>query len=254
MEKWNFQIAMIDMMKVYSFLHLPRLLIPRFLCCMLSPASIESFSYNQCPALQYGVDFESSRNRLFGVFGNVETLHPPLAPLICMVVENDPGIVTEPLEVHNGIQLLLTVIPSSVQEAGEESEYSFIMSLDRLSNFAEDLYLQALVPDPIPSKNSSSNTYQLRTATSTPFHDSAHPKWKIEERNSTNFALYNTNTWIIFHTGISQVAKMWMTQEFEISLQVFRGFGTDIPLSVHEIERSMTSTGKELQSGFQISR
>ncbi|KAK7323871.1 hypothetical protein VNO77_27368 [Canavalia gladiata] len=42
MEKWNFQIAMIDMMKVYSFLHPPRLLIPRFLCCMLSPASIES--------------------------------------------------------------------------------------------------------------------------------------------------------------------------------------------------------------------
>ncbi|KAK7323870.1 hypothetical protein VNO77_27367 [Canavalia gladiata] len=62
---------------------------------------------------------------------------------------SNPGeTVIEPLEVHNGIQLLLTVIPSSVQEAGEESEYSFIMSLDRLSNFAEDLYLQALVPDP----------------------------------------------------------------------------------------------------------
>lgn len=85
--------------------------------------------------------------------------------------------------------------------------------------------------------------------------------------------MYNINTWIIFHTRISSVAgiidsipqivgfshliftkfsiyplvfftlswrvwqaKMGMTEDFEASLQVLRGFDTDISAEVHEIK------------------
>ncbi|KAL1316426.1 hypothetical protein HN51_068618 [Arachis hypogaea] len=40
------------------------------------------------------------------------------------------------------------------------------------------------------------------------------------------------------------LAKMGMTEEFETSLQVLRGFDTDISIEVHEIKRSVASTGK----------
>ncbi|XP_027362111.1 sugar transporter ERD6-like 6 [Abrus precatorius] len=46
------------------------------------------------------------------------------------------------------------------------------------------------------------------------------------------------------------LAKMGMTEEFETSLQVLRGFDTDISLEVHEIKRSVASTGKSVTIQF----
>ncbi|XP_020997816.1 sugar transporter ERD6-like 6 isoform X1 [Arachis duranensis] len=46
------------------------------------------------------------------------------------------------------------------------------------------------------------------------------------------------------------LAKMGMTEEFETSLQVLRGFDTDISVEVHEIKRSVASTGKTFTIRF----
>ncbi|XP_054823214.1 sugar transporter ERD6-like 6 [Prosopis cineraria] len=46
------------------------------------------------------------------------------------------------------------------------------------------------------------------------------------------------------------LAKMGMTEEFETSLQVLRGFDTDISVEVHEIKRSVASTGKRVTIRF----
>ncbi|KAJ1415319.1 Sugar/inositol transporter [Sesbania bispinosa] len=46
------------------------------------------------------------------------------------------------------------------------------------------------------------------------------------------------------------LAKMRMTEEFETSLQVLRGFDTDISLEVNEIKRSVASTGKRVTIQF----
>ncbi|XP_027345276.1 sugar transporter ERD6-like 6 isoform X2 [Abrus precatorius] len=46
------------------------------------------------------------------------------------------------------------------------------------------------------------------------------------------------------------LAKMGMTDEFETSLQVLRGFETDISVEVHEIKRSVASTGKRVAIRF----
>ncbi|CAJ1942549.1 unnamed protein product [Sphenostylis stenocarpa] len=46
------------------------------------------------------------------------------------------------------------------------------------------------------------------------------------------------------------LAKMGMTDEFETSLQVLRGFDTDISVEVHEIKRSVASTGKRAAIRF----
>ncbi|CAL0312784.1 unnamed protein product [Lupinus luteus] len=46
------------------------------------------------------------------------------------------------------------------------------------------------------------------------------------------------------------LAKMGMTEEFESSLQVLRGFDTDISVEVHEIKRSVASTGKRATIRF----
>ncbi|KAL2956965.1 hypothetical protein AAZX31_18G116700 [Glycine max] len=45
-------------------------------------------------------------------------------------------------------------------------------------------------------------------------------------------------------------AKMGMIDEFETSLQVLRGFDTDISFEVHEIKRSVASTGKRAAIRF----
>ncbi|MED6171094.1 hypothetical protein PIB30_037476 [Stylosanthes scabra] len=46
------------------------------------------------------------------------------------------------------------------------------------------------------------------------------------------------------------LAKMGMTDEFETSLQVLRGFDTDISLEVQEIKRSVASSGKRVTVRF----
>ncbi|CAK8539894.1 unnamed protein product [Lathyrus sativus] len=46
------------------------------------------------------------------------------------------------------------------------------------------------------------------------------------------------------------LAKMRMTEEFEASLQVLRGFNTDISLEVHEIKSSVESIGKGVTIRF----
>ncbi|QHO47856.1 sugar transporter ERD6-like 6 isoform X2 [Arachis hypogaea] len=46
------------------------------------------------------------------------------------------------------------------------------------------------------------------------------------------------------------LAKMGMTDEFETSLQVLRGFDTDISLEVQEIKRSVASSGKRVTIRF----
>ncbi|KAF7828864.1 sugar transporter ERD6-like 6 [Senna tora] len=46
------------------------------------------------------------------------------------------------------------------------------------------------------------------------------------------------------------LAKMGMTEEFETSLQVLRGFDTDISVEVNEIKRSVASTGKRVTIRF----
>ncbi|XP_062155580.1 sugar transporter ERD6-like 4 [Alnus glutinosa] len=46
------------------------------------------------------------------------------------------------------------------------------------------------------------------------------------------------------------LAKMGMTEDFEASLQVLRGFGTDISIEVNEIKRSVASTGKRTTIRF----
>ncbi|RHN54205.1 putative major facilitator, sugar transporter, major facilitator superfamily [Medicago truncatula] len=46
------------------------------------------------------------------------------------------------------------------------------------------------------------------------------------------------------------LAKMRMTEEFETSLQVLRGFDTDISLEVHEIKKSVESMGKGVTIQF----
>ncbi|MED6134404.1 hypothetical protein PIB30_036741 [Stylosanthes scabra] len=46
------------------------------------------------------------------------------------------------------------------------------------------------------------------------------------------------------------LAKMGMTDEFETSLQVLRGFDKDISVEVHEIKRSVASTGKAVTVRF----
>ncbi|KAK1395630.1 Sugar transporter ERD [Heracleum sosnowskyi] len=46
------------------------------------------------------------------------------------------------------------------------------------------------------------------------------------------------------------LAKMGMTEEFEISLQVLRGFETDISLEVNEIKRSVASTSRRTAIRF----
>ncbi|KAL2662614.1 hypothetical protein AAZV13_02G050800 [Glycine max] len=46
------------------------------------------------------------------------------------------------------------------------------------------------------------------------------------------------------------LAKMGMTDEFETSLQVLRGFDTDISVEVYEIKRSVASTGKRATIRF----
>ncbi|XP_004512048.1 sugar transporter ERD6-like 6 isoform X2 [Cicer arietinum] len=46
------------------------------------------------------------------------------------------------------------------------------------------------------------------------------------------------------------LAKMRMTEEFETSLQVLRGFDTDISLEVNEIKRSVSSMGKGVTIQF----
>lgn len=46
------------------------------------------------------------------------------------------------------------------------------------------------------------------------------------------------------------LAKMGMTEEFEASLQVLRGFDTDISIEVNEIKRSVASTGRRATIRF----
>ncbi|KAG5094446.1 hypothetical protein JHK84_050034 [Glycine max] len=46
------------------------------------------------------------------------------------------------------------------------------------------------------------------------------------------------------------MAKMGMIDEFETSLQVLRGFDTDISVEVHEIKRSVASTGNRAAIRF----
>ncbi|CAK8562236.1 unnamed protein product [Lathyrus sativus] len=46
------------------------------------------------------------------------------------------------------------------------------------------------------------------------------------------------------------LAKMGMMDEFETSLQVLRGFDTDISVEVHEIKRAVASTGKRVTIRF----
>ncbi|KAK9284659.1 hypothetical protein L1049_023835 [Liquidambar formosana] len=46
------------------------------------------------------------------------------------------------------------------------------------------------------------------------------------------------------------LAKMGMTDDFEASLQVLRGFDTDISVEVNEIKRSVASTGKRTTIRF----
>ncbi|KAK7273407.1 hypothetical protein RIF29_14456 [Crotalaria pallida] len=46
------------------------------------------------------------------------------------------------------------------------------------------------------------------------------------------------------------LAKMGMTDEFETSLQVLRGFDTDISVEVYEIKRSVASTGRRVAIRF----
>ncbi|KAL8145032.1 hypothetical protein AgCh_003306 [Apium graveolens] len=46
------------------------------------------------------------------------------------------------------------------------------------------------------------------------------------------------------------LAKMGMTEDFEISLQVLRGFDTDISLEVNEIKRSVASTSRRTAIHF----
>ncbi|KAL2569007.1 hypothetical protein AAZV13_18G102950 [Glycine max] len=50
--------------------------------------------------------------------------------------------------------------------------------------------------------------------------------------------------------GSVNQAKMGMIDEFETSLQVLRGFDTDISFEVHEIKRSVASTGKRAAIRF----
>ncbi|KAK7323866.1 hypothetical protein VNO77_27363 [Canavalia gladiata] len=139
MEKWNFQVAIIVMMKVYSFLHPRRLLIPPFLCCMLRLASIESIKQSQ--TMKLGNQFVPQTCLYSSKASDKQYLKARHSVIKNLLYEkamshdrNPPSALAEPLEIHNGIQLLHIVIPSSVQEASEESKYSFITSLDRLSN------------------------------------------------------------------------------------------------------------------------
>ncbi|KAI8549662.1 hypothetical protein RHMOL_Rhmol06G0042500 [Rhododendron molle] len=46
------------------------------------------------------------------------------------------------------------------------------------------------------------------------------------------------------------LAKMGMTEEFEASLQVLRGFDTDISIEVNEVKRSVASTGRRATVRF----
>jgi SP family sugar porter-like MFS transporter len=46
------------------------------------------------------------------------------------------------------------------------------------------------------------------------------------------------------------LAKMGMTEDFESSLQVLRGFNTDISVEVNEIKRSIGSTSKRTTIRF----
>ncbi|PHT32697.1 hypothetical protein CQW23_29034 [Capsicum baccatum] len=66
-----------------------------------------------------------------------------------------------------------------------------------------------------------------------------------------NVALPSTDTWTIFHPRISSVvgvhhtAKMGLTEDFETSLQVLRGFDADISVEVNEIKRAVASTSRK---------
>ncbi|MBA0788825.1 hypothetical protein Gotri_025351, partial [Gossypium trilobum] len=68
-----------------------------------------------------------------------------------------------------------------------------------------------------------------------------------------NIAMSNIDTWAVLHTRISSmagmklaiaIAQMGMTEEFEASLQVLRGFDTDISVEVNDIKRAVASSRK----------
>ncbi|TKY54478.1 hypothetical protein E2542_SST18886 [Spatholobus suberectus] len=92
-----------------------------------------SCSYYQHPALHYGVDFESTRNRLLGMFSTVETFHPsspPFAPLVCIIPKNDLGIdengITISLDIQVNRQKILTLIDSNLSALSNQSETRMI--------------------------------------------------------------------------------------------------------------------------------
>lgn len=63
------------------------------------------------------------------------------------------------------------------------------------------------------------------------------PRWLVVELFKINFLFKNfvaIVSWLICLVGIQ--AKMGMTEDFESSLQVLRGFDTDISIEVNEIK------------------
>ncbi|KAF9688523.1 hypothetical protein SADUNF_Sadunf02G0205900 [Salix dunnii] len=71
-----------------------------------------------------------------------------------------------------------------------------------------------------------------------------------------DIAVYNFDTRPVLHSRISSLAgklyeaKMGMTEDFESSLQVLRGFDTDISIEVNEIKRAVASTSRRTTIRF----
>ncbi|KAL3525381.1 hypothetical protein ACH5RR_013753 [Cinchona calisaya] len=65
-----------------------------------------------------------------------------------------------------------------------------------------------------------------------------------------NFALHTVDSWSLFYTRVSSLAKMGLNEDFETSLQVLRGFETDISVEVNEIKRSVASSTKRTTIRF----
>ncbi|KAK6924369.1 Major facilitator, sugar transporter-like [Dillenia turbinata] len=62
-------------------------------------------------------------------------------------------------------------------------------------------------------------------------------------------AMYSINTRSLFHSRISP-AKMGLMEDFETSLQVLRGFDTDISAEVNDIKRSVAPTSRRATIRF----
>ncbi|GAY42698.1 hypothetical protein CUMW_068880 [Citrus unshiu] len=77
------------------------------------------------------------------------------------------------------------------------------------------------------------------------------PRWLVVELFKINFSFKNfvaIVSWLICLVGIQ--AKMGMTEDFESSLQVLRGFDTDISIEVNEIKRSVASSSRRTAIRF----